>query len=268
MSISELTTYSTVIIETFCEEGGTGTGFFFDFNDADLGNTDKLIIVTNWHVIENSSTGQLVFTKIDKAGKPIDTEHLTIVLDNFESLWIPHPNPEVDLAILPIKSILHQIPENFYFGAFDRSHIPTKEGLENLCAIEEVTMIGYPNGIWDERNNKPLIRKGITATNPRLDYCGEKEFLIDIACFLGSSGSPVLIYNVGQYLDGADNHYFVSYRIVLLGILYSARYYTSEGKIKVVKIPAKKKQISMTEIPLNLGTVIRAERILDFEKHI
>jgi hypothetical protein len=31
-------------------------------------------------------------------------------------------------------------------------------------------MIGYPNGIWDAKNNLPVIRKGITATHANIPW--------------------------------------------------------------------------------------------------
>lgn len=52
-------------------------------------------------------------------------------------------------------------------------------------------MVGYPDGIWDEFNNQPIVRRGITATHPKNDFNGKGEFLIDAVCFPGSSGSPV-----------------------------------------------------------------------------
>jgi hypothetical protein len=263
MSISDQISYSTIRIETFGEEGGTGTGFFFDFNTEDK-NKEKLVIVTNWHVVEGVSTGQLVFTKEDNQGDPIDDEHITVVLEDFESLWIPHPDVEIDLCILPINSIIEKIPEKFFYCHFDVGLTLTPEELDKLCAIEEIIMVGYPNGIWDVHNNKPIIRKGITATNPRLKYCGEDEFLIDAACFPGSSGSPILIFNTGQYLDREDNHYFVKFRIILLGILYAGPQYTVEGDIKIVNVPSKKQKKTTSEIPLNLGIVININKVLDF----
>ncbi|MFM9987861.1 serine protease [Flavobacterium sp.] len=264
LSTSDIITYSTIRIETFSE--GTGTGFFFDFNSESPNDKERLVIITNWHVIEGVNTGQLIFTKIDDKGNPLDTEHITVVLENFESLWIPHPDVDVDLCILPIKSIIEKIPENFFNGHFDISHLPKTDELEKLCALEEIIMVGYPNGTWDEYNNKPIIRKGITATNPRLKYGGEDEFLIDAACFPGSSGSPVIIYNTGHYLDRDDNHYLVRIRVVLLGVLRAGPEYTAEGDIKFVDI--KKQKIVNTEMPYNLGNVISIGKILDFEELI
>lgn len=41
-----------------------------------------------------------------------------------------------------------------------------------------------------------FFRRGITATNINFDYNGKKEFVIDAACFPGSSGFPVFIWKV------------------------------------------------------------------------
>lgn len=264
IAISELLTYSTIRIDTFGENGGTGTGFFFNFCKDLSENLDMLAIVTNWHVVKEVSLGELIFTKADVIGNPLDTEHINVVIENFESSWIRHPDLEVDLCILPLKSIINKIPSKFYYGAYDLSHIPTDEEVENLCAIEEIIMIGYPDGIWDDYNNKPIVRKGITATSPRLPYRGENEFMIDMTCITGSSGSPILIFNTGQYLNRNDDHFFIKYRIILLGILYSGSYYSVEGEIVHIDIPSKKQKISQTYIPLNLGRAITANKILDF----
>ena len=65
------------------------------------------------------------------------------------------------------------------------------EELEQLEAIEEVVLIGYPAGIRDPAHLTPIARKGITATPPAWDYGGRPTFLVDASVFHGSSGSPV-----------------------------------------------------------------------------
>ena len=52
--------------------------------------------------------------------------------------------------------------------------IPAQADLESLDAIEEIVMIGYPNGLWDSVNNMPIARRGITATPVYLNYEGKK----------------------------------------------------------------------------------------------
>jgi hypothetical protein len=70
------------------------------------------------------------------------------------------------------------------------THIPTPEDLENISAIEDIYMVGYPIALWDPYNVLPLARKGVTATPYKYDFNGKKEFLVDISVFEGSSGSP------------------------------------------------------------------------------
>ena len=152
-----------------------------------------------------------------------------------------------------------------FYRTFDETLIPNKEKLETLDAVEEILMIGYPNGLWDSVNNMPIVRKGITATDIKFDYEGRKEFLIDAACFPGSSGSPVLICNVGGYRDKQGNLNWGSPRIFLLGILYAGPQLTVTGDIKVVTIPnMQQKALAVSHIPNNLGYIIKAERIMDF----
>ena len=56
--------------------------------------------------------------------------------------------------------------------------IVSPEGLKSLTPIEDVIMIGYPNAIMDEVNYKPVVRRGITATDLKNDYNGKSEFLM------------------------------------------------------------------------------------------
>ena len=146
----------------------------------------------------------------------------------------------------------------------DEKLLPTATDLANLIAIEEVVMVGYPNGIWDHVNNMPVFRRGVTATHPNADYCGRKEFMIDAACFPGSSGSPVLLYNLGNYSDRKGNT-IIGSRLKLLGVLYAGPQHTATGEIAIQTIPTVSKPVAISRIPNNLGLIIKAERLKDFE---
>jgi hypothetical protein len=190
-----------------------------------------------------------------------------VTLDSFQQRWIPHPDPGVDLCIMPFAPVLHEAQAKGlapFFVPLDKTLIPTAGELDGLTALEDVVMIGYPIGIWDAHNNMPVIRKGITATHPANDSEGRREFMIDSACFPGSSGSPVFLFNVGSYAsrDGAT---IIGNRIKLLGILYAGPQFTSEGQIRVVTVPTQQVAVTVSQIPCNLGICIRAERLLDFE---
>lgn len=189
------------------------------------------------------------------------------MLDNFESMWIGHPHPNIDLAILPLAPILNQTEQqgfNVHYAILSKDNVADQELLSTLPTMEEIIMIGYPNGIWDERHNLPIIRKGISATHPKLPYNGKPEFMIDAACFPGSSGSPVFLANIGSFVNGAGA-LCVGNRIALLGTLYAGPQHTATGEVKVVNVPTTNKPISISSIPNNLGLVIHASKLNDFE---
>ena len=111
----------------------------------------------------------------------------------------------------------------------------------------------------------PIVRRGITATPVYLNYEGKREFVIDAACFPGSSGSPVLVCDVGGFRDKGGTLNWGRSRIMFLGILYAGPMLTITGEIQVLTIPdVQQQEMSISNIPTNLGFVIKSECILDF----
>lgn len=270
MSITEQLAYSTVRIECEMSDGSrsSGSGYFFRFKLDASTNQHVPVVITNKHVVRDSKKGSLIFTQ-SANGEPEDKNHFQILIDNFESWWRMHPDPDVDLCAMPIAPFLNAAKDqgkNLFYIPLEFSLIPTQKILEDLSGIEEIVMIGYPNGIWDSVNNKPIYRKGITATHPCTDYNGKKEFMIDAACFPGSSGSPVFILNENGYSDKKGNTYLGAKRIVLMGTLYAGPQHTAKGDIVIVNVPTKQTPVALSTIPNNLGLVIKAERIVELEK--
>jgi hypothetical protein len=270
LSASEMLAYSTVRIECEFDNGsGTGTGFFFQFlNDPETG-THIPVVITNKHVVTGAKKGRLIISKKDANGNPNDNDHFQVFFENFESLWRMHPLDDVDLCAMPIGPFLNEADkkgDNLFYIPLDKSLIPSQEQLNDLDALEEILMIGYPNGIWDETNNQPIFRKGVTATHPSKNYGGKQELMIDAACFPGSSGSPVFIFNNGGYVDKKGNTRMGSTRIILLGALYAGPQHTAKGEIIIENVPVNQKPVPISRIPNNLGIVIKSERILELEK--
>jgi len=267
LNLSEQLAFSTVRIEVVLKDKSkaSGTGFFFNFKT----DNNKVIplIITNKHVIKDSVDGFFYMTLADKDGKPIENSHKKIKVSNFENNWINHPDEEIDLTVMPIGILLNQAESSgiklFYIG-LDENLIPTADELKELGAVEDILMVGYPIGIWDEENNYPIFRKGITATHPANNYNGKNIFMIDAACFPGSSGSPVFLYNIGNYVakSGAT---VIGSRFKFLGILYAGPTFNPDGKLEIVEIPTKQITVLQPYIPINLGYVIKSDELKVFK---
>lgn len=269
LSITEQLSYSTVRLECETPSGlSTGTGFFFKFLENENGHVP--VIVTNKHVIQNATAGRFIITKSDAQGNPLQTDHFAVnITADFQHFWRQHPGADVDLCAMPLAPIVNsatQHGQKLFYREFDKSLLPTKEQKNDFHALEDVLMVGYPNGIWDSVNNQPIFRKGTTATHPNIDYNGKKEFMIDVACFPGSSGSPVMIYNASGYTTRQGNVMMGNPRLILMGILYAGPQHTATGEIRIVNVPQLQVPTAISRIPNNLGLVIKSERLLELEK--
>lgn len=268
MSLSEQVTYSTVKISCKYSNGSTGSGTGFIMNLCC--NEDKSrfvpVIITNNHVVENSIETAFEFCKADNNGNPIDTDPFHVTISNGNA-WIRHPNSSIDLRFLPLQTILTEVSKvggRIFYIALNADLIADDAFLSSLRAMEEVVMVGYPQGLMDTFNHKPIIRRGITATHPKNNYMGKAETLLDIAAYPGSSGSPVFILNEGSYLSG--NTLQIGSRIKLLGILYAGPQFTAIGQISFSNLPVK--PVPIIQLPNNLGIIIKAKVILDIESMI
>jgi hypothetical protein len=263
LGITEQLAHSTVRIET---DTGTGTGFFFRMDVREDGRHVP-VIVTNKHVVERCSTGQFLISRALPDGSPDLTHHETFKFEKFPSHWFPHPSKNIDLCVMPVAPILERATAaglQLFYRALDKSLIPSAAELDDLSPVEDITMVGYPNGLWDRVHNMPIFRRGITATHPRLNWNGNPEFLIDAACFPGSSGSPVFLLNEGAYVTKAGLN-LSGGRLKLLGVLYAGPQHTVQGEIKIVTVPTADKRVAFSTIPNNLGMVIRATAIAELE---
>lgn len=103
----------------------------------------------------------------------------------------------------------------------------------------------------------------------RYHWGGKSIQIADIACFPGSSGSPVLIVDEGTYKSKTGGIVMGSDRIVLLGVLYAGPQWTAEGDIKVREIPTAREQITVeTGVMIHLGYIVKAKEILALGEHM
>jgi len=120
----------------------------------------------------------------------------------------------------------------------------------------------------DEANNLPLIRRGITSSHPAIDFNRKSDTTIDMACFPGSSGSPVLIVDSAYSRDKKGNLDFTKLRVILLGVLYAGPRFTEEGEIIVRDIPTGAVPVPVTGMMMHLGYIVKAKEILALGRHL
>lgn len=271
LGIIEQLTHSTIRIECADAKGrrSSGTGFFFMFEPGDLSFP---VIVTNKHVIAGAQTGDLVFTlaTAEDSKKPDIGNLYSFTVPHFEEAWVPHPDPNIDLAAMPVAGVFEavhrQTGRHPFYVISSPDIVPDVEERRKYSTMEEVVMIGYPNGIWDKVNNLPVIRRGITASHINNRWNGRDEFLIDVATFPGSSGSPVFIANLGGYTDAFGATRMGVSRIRLVGINHSVMLHHADGTIQMIDTPTVATPTPVTGIPNNLGIAVNSLRLLDFEK--
>jgi hypothetical protein len=182
-----------------------------------------------------------------------------------------HPDPTIDLVALDIGSewtALESENHEPYLPLLSAEQVLPQSELSEIGAAADVLMIGYPQGIWDSRNNQPLIRRGIAATHPAVRFEGRPEFLLDVACFPGSSGSPVFLYEAGTYLtpkkEGGNNIQFGS-RVHLIGVVWGYHRYDASGKAIACTIPDEATGAAIGS-GLHLGYAIHATELAEIDK--
>lgn len=265
MHITEQLLNGTIRIEAVNgNQTSTGTGFFFNFEDEKKNQIP--VIITNKHVVFGSKDIKLFFKKV-KNGEPDYGAPYIVTIPNNSKTVIQHPNKDVDLVAIPTAHIYEELSKKgigiFYIATTEDGIPDDLTQKKELKSIENIWMIGYPNGLWDMKNNMPIVREGITATTPYMDYNGKREFLVDVAAFPGSSGSPIFFYR-DFYTDKDDYRAKIGIKLYLLGVLYAGPQFTAQGN--VIKVNPTDPTSVLTNIPMNLGCVIKANEILEFKK--
>lgn len=240
----------------------TGTSFFYNY---EIDGSIIPVLITNAHVVKGFNNGKLEFSILDENQNIVKGKKYTVTITDFEKAWIFHPE-NVDLCILPLATIYDEVFKNGIKLALmpvSKDSIVLDEESEDFSKIEEIYIVGYPDGIIDSYNNLPIVRRGITATPIQYDFNEKKEFLIDAAIFGGSSGSPVYIYNNG-IVHSKSGISFGANRLKLVGIVHAVFQHQINGEMVCVDIPTSKKIIPTNLMPNNIGCVIKASRINDF----
>ena len=222
---------------------------FFSQHSFNIQSKERVIeyLVSNKHVFDNKSCNIMFSTNLRKKdGLPNYEVPRKYSVDLSKSLYFEHPNPDIDLACF---AILPDIRDKiYYFPVF--SGFFQKIDYSKIASSSPVTFVGYPDGLYDQVNNLPIVRSGVIASAPDIDYQGKGQFLIDAAVMPGSSGSPVFAMQ--------DNQFH------LIGVLYACYYMDKTNNTsKIINIGDIRDSEPIYSQLLSLGVVIKQRHVIE-----
>lgn len=248
---------STVRLQAHMESGAlfTGSGLLMWLKVFGAGDPRAaLVVITNKHVVEGAVVVE--YTVPGAPGGP------SIIARAPAGAIVHHPDYEVDLCAIPVPMQLDGVAEH-QAEFISSDDIWGMDRLRTLTAIERIVMIGYPNGLIDKHLLYPIVRQGITATPAFADLHGATEFMIDCACFPGSSGSPVFLLDQGIYVDRDNDVQLGKHRFGLLGFLHAGPALNDDQELVAVTPPRKLADMQQFPLMMNLGNCVRAERLTE-----
>lgn len=203
------------------EKNGCETGFF-------VGDKEKNItfLVTNRHVLDPSKNRNI------KNGDKYKLKKLECMLHEYKNeefaegtIFYPidlsineikfHNNSDNDIAVIKLEGEISSVSikrdmKHYGLCGIIVEDFAAKEDFEKDMQIGDfVTFIGYPENWWDNVNMLPIARFGIIASQSDKNYGHSKKgisgecLLLDSNSFAGSSGSPVILTQVGFGTRGA-----------------------------------------------------------------
>lgn len=232
------------------------TGFWYS---TVIDNKQVFGLISAKHCFDNYSKAVLKLCRMDYlTGLPIDQLACDILLstEDLDNNLIKDDKEDLCFIILQIDNVptTNLIKPPFLIPITDEILLDI-DTADDFMLAQDVIMIGYPQGIYDDINNKPVLRKGITSSPIKLDFKGQPQFLLDISCHHGSSGSPVFIADKGVYLE--KNSILPGPRLLFVGIFVGGwEEVTDSGTIVEANIDGVQSKIEI-KIPNNLGFVLK-----------
>ena len=249
-----------------------GTGFFYKIVHPTT-NIAKVLVITNKHVVRGAQVVRFVISSahdisfIDQHAQPVGRTDESVDLNLSGNLY-EHPDSTIDLCgidvTIPIGQVL-QRGTQLRSAFLDFSWLPEVSDKALLRDIEQVLVIGYPRGIWDEHNNMPISRVGTTATHPLARYQGKPNFLVDVAAFGGSSGSPVFTHE-GPLFRQRNGAVTPGTKYQFIGVIWGVLEQTVLGQLQQVEVPAALTDVPIHQASLNLAIALHGEAILALDE--
>ena len=249
-----------------------GTGFFYKVVHP-VTNLAKMLVLTNKHVVRGANVVQLVISSapdvsvLDRHAQPVGRRD-DILNWGLEGNLYDHPDPQIDLCgidVTPPLGVLLQSGRQLRSMFLDSSWLPNGASAQQLRDVEQVLVVGYPQGVWDQHNNMPIVRLGTTATHPLAHYQGRPDFLVDVAAFGGSSGSPVFAYET-PFFRQSSGALTPGTKTQFIGVVWGVIEQSVTGELKQVEIPASTTVVPVLRSSLSLAIALQGNAVLALDE--
>ena len=245
-----------------------GTGFYYE----QRGSSQKVILflVTNYHVLTGYSPKEtnppkgdnIIFYFHKDVKNPGDVKQIRFPLftKNGKPIWLRSKEfPHADIAIIPLAASLYDdVKVSVISEDWAKSDIKVRP-------TSTITLIGYPYGYYDKKNQLPVWKTGSIASEPDVDFEGKPLFLVDISAFPGMSGSPAFAIASGAYetIEGATT---IGHIQKFLGIYASMQMLKEEKYLE--EIISESKLGFVVNKSLELAHIWKASLIIKIIKEI
>ncbi len=155
-------------------------------------NRYLLFLVTNRHVFERIP---VAFIRLNTTeGKQAFEADLNTLDSNGSPIWLAHPDPNIDIAIIRISpKYLDDHKIKYAFFNSDKFVANTAKLKEmGITEGDFAYILGFPMGIVGGPQNAVIVRGGTIARIRDTISGVNNEFLVDAFIFPGNSGGPVI----------------------------------------------------------------------------
>ena len=193
----------------------TGTGFFYNNLTNDL-----LFLITNRHVILDEKKdyyANAIMLRLHANENDLtkNADYYIHLYKKTSPLWRNPVPPTADIVAIPIDT--HDLNRRgLIYRSFASNNLLAEDIQLNVG--EDVFIMGYPLGIYDEVHNLPLTRGGTLSSPYPIPWNRMPYFLIDSNLEEGTSGSPVMTKFRGTWHRRDGSQFHTGLAMFLLGI--------------------------------------------------
>jgi hypothetical protein len=179
----------------------TGTGFLMQIDGI-------FHLVTAKHVIEKNWQNLFVFLNSKQLKQPLAKPLSQIYTKGYS--WIRHPDPKVDIAIIPFlkedNDKVRFVPDNLIDKNMTEAH-----------EIVDVFYLSFQPGLNNLKEDgavDPIIRKGVIS---RIN--NNNTLYVDGSAFPGNSGSPVFLFPTPIKVENNNVMIGGPMKVALIGVM-------------------------------------------------